>query len=115
MSANNCTIELVHGGTVHVEEDYEDLSRRWEECFLTGQPFRVLRSENYMSREARGFRAVSLNPTHVVGIYPLTSTSWRDPDPQRTMLVRTELTGDAAAVARQAADRAARAAQEALS
>lgn len=76
MAANNCTIELVHGGTVHVEADHDMLHAQWADARVGGFLLRVKRmTGDPGGRKARSFPDVDLNPDHIVGIFPLSSTS----------------------------------------
>lgn len=73
MAANNCTIELVHGGTVHLQEDYDHVVQ-----WLNDPHSRLLhfkRMAGFANRKAHDFPDVAINPAHVVGVYPLETHS----------------------------------------
>lgn len=78
MSANNCTVELFHGGRIHVAEDFDVMDTRWSESILSGHPMRVRRMEGHEAREQRGFPEVLLHPNQIAAIYPLRGQSVRD-------------------------------------
>lgn len=80
---NNVTIELVHGGSVHVAHTMTEVGNKiWEAGKRPASigSFAVFkRVTAFDSRQARGFPEVWLDVRHIVGIYPLTSRS----DPPR--------------------------------
>ncbi len=82
--ANNVTIELVHGGSIHVAHTADDVRSRMLDALCTGSPsvVRLERVTAFDSRQARGFPEVDIFVKHIVGIYPLTSRS--DPPRDRT-------------------------------
>lgn len=100
--ANNSTIELVHGGYVHVKHSANEVAAKIEEARLAsvvrhrvwhpdntpsrgqyvevpiaGPPplIELERMEGTSARQARGFPTVHLNINHIVGVFPLTSQS----------------------------------------
>lgn len=98
--ANNSTIELVHGGTLHVKHTADEVAQKiakarqdavvWIPVFdrvsgdLVERPFpsvppliEVERMEGHTARRARGFNTVRLNIEHIVGVFPLISGSER--------------------------------------
>lgn len=78
-SARSCTVELEHGGVLHIEEPFEVVCDRWISHLSTDLPMTVRRSSGTASRLAQGFSFVSLRPSAIVGIYPLHSCSDRAP------------------------------------
>lgn len=102
MSANNSTVELAHGGYVHVKHSAEAVAEKieaareasvvsrnewlpsnvpaggaWVERFFSAPPpmIELERMEGSDARHARGFPTVNLNINHIVGVFPLTSQS----------------------------------------
>lgn len=79
--ANNCTIELVHGGSVHVIHTSDEIQHMISETHRLGQQsrrvgfIRVQRSTSHASRTSRGFPEIDLAVAHIVGIFPLISRS----------------------------------------
>lgn len=99
--ANNSTIELVHGGKLHVKHTADEVTDKiaaarqdavvWIPVFdpHSGDPverpfpsvpplIEVERMEGHTARRARGFNTVRLNITHIVGVFPLISGSERE-------------------------------------
>lgn len=74
---NNTTIELSHGGTVHVAHTPSEIATRiWDAENVMKTRFVVLeRMTAFDNRADRGFPQVHLDPRHIVGIFPLTSRS----------------------------------------
>lgn len=78
---NNITIELVHGGSVHVQHTMEEIGLKiWDSKNVVPSRFIKLdRVVAFDSRQARGFPQIQIDPNHIVAMYPLTSRS----DPPR--------------------------------
>lgn len=75
MSANNCTIELVHGGSVHVSHTLAEIQERRRSAHHSNTLVELERSTGAAAREARGFTTIALHPDHIVGVFPLISGS----------------------------------------
>lgn len=101
--ANNSTIELIHGGSVHVNHTADEVAQkiedarreslvesRWrqgsvdgifEHRTVTAAPpplIELERVEGFAARQARGFPTIRLNINHIVGVFPLISGSERE-------------------------------------
>lgn len=82
--ANNCTIELVHGGSIHVAHTPEEV-KTWMQLAIMAPGLSLIRLErvtSFAARATRGFHDVDVNPAHITAIYPLTSRS--DPPRERS-------------------------------
>ena len=77
--ASNCTIELSHGGYVHVPYSPQEVRRLAVEAVERGDLFVDLNrlEGDPGGRQARGMLTFTVNPRNIVGIFPLVSQSNR--------------------------------------
>jgi hypothetical protein len=80
----SCTVELVHGGWLHVAMKPSEVRERiWnaENAAQISRGARVMvtlrRSSSFITRQAQGFEDVDVNPQYIVGIFPLQTGSDR--------------------------------------